>query len=338
VVVRRPARSPHALKALFTRALLLGLILGLIAPVPAHAHAHAQEPRACAFRSWTIGGEWTTTETVHGANESLWRANLRLVQRGEEVAGRLEAPSGQPERAVLGTYRDGVLSITELGVSAAPRAAVEAAPARRWVLSLSSDGRLLSGSWWEDLDNRGRGRSGELFASGEAACAPDGAPTVSAAPEAQGAVPPGAVLDAGPPGCVRWDLTGAWRVDDGREGEAGPQQRQQHWLRLWQQDGRVLGWYEPAAVGVGVGVAPLSGATRWVVDGRLDGRTLRLTHHLGDGATLERLLELSADGLTLVGTHPIQLGPPATERLAGSAACVRSPADAPRGGSIAAAR
>jgi hypothetical protein len=308
--------------------------------------ALAQAVRGCAFERWNVGGDWTTTETVHGANESFWRARLSLVQRGDVVAGRLEAPDGQPEQAVLGRFRNGVLQLEQLASAPQAEAAVQEAPARHWTLSLASDGRFLAGSWWEESRATARAagspgrrvQSGDLFAEGEATCAPAGE-RESGSPEDGGAA---ASRDAGSPsgateqregtpgvtGCGAWDLTGAWAVtEDGGDaaqpaaaatGAAGTGHR----LRLWQQGERVIGWYERSREGAVAGGTEGAGGVVWAVDGVLRGRALRLTHHLGDGATLERQLELSPDGARLTGPFGVQLGPPRAETLVGQAACL----------------
>ncbi len=280
------ARSP-ALAASVILAVLLALGLGPD-PVP----AAAQPGEACAPDERRLTGAWTTTETVDGDNESLWRGTLHLVQRGRQVVGRWEPPGGAPERLVIGSFVDGILRVTQRGMPAIPPAEVKDAPARTWLLAISSDGKLFSGRWSEPA--RGAPvRQGDLFASGEAPC-----------PPAE---------------CPRWDLTGAWETRSvANAPDAAPGWR----LWLWQDGETVLGWYEPrdASDGQAPGGGP---APAWLVGGQLRGRSLRLVLHLGDSATLARLFTVSAAGDTLQADWPLPFGPPEAEVLHGAAQCLR---------------
>lgn len=293
-----------------------------------HTTVWGQVGQSCGPDARLLTGAWTTTETIDGENTSLWRGTLHLVQRGPEVAGRWEPPGGAPERAVLGSFRDGILRVTQRGMPAMPAAEVAGAPPRSWLLSLSSDGKLLSGRWSEQEAGM-PARQGDLFASGEAGCtfpaglstqAPAGAPAL----EDTLAVP----------GCQRWDLSGTWIVagTDSRAGTAGAAVPQGagpagdgDWqFRLWQDGETVLGWYEPrTAVGDGTAHEPRRPA--WVVDGQIRGRVIRLVLHLGDSATLARFLTLSTQGDTLESPWPLPFGPAESETLHGNAHCRELP-------------
>jgi hypothetical protein len=287
-------------------AVMLAALLAL-GQVPAPAAAQAGE--SCAPDERRLTGAWTTTETVDGENESLWRGTLHLVQRGQQVVGRWEPPRGAPERLVIGSFVDGILRVTQRGMPAIPAAEVASAPARTWLLAISSDGKLLSGRWSEPAPGAPV-RQGDLFASGEALCppAPGEAPAAAATPA------PAALL---PAECPRWDLTGAWETRPAGDGPAVSGWR----LWLWQDGDAVLGWYEPrdASDGQAPGGGP---APAWVVDGQLRGRSLRLVLHLGDSATLARLFTVSAAGDTLQVDWPFPFGPPETETLHGAAHCL----------------
>jgi hypothetical protein len=305
----RLGRAVAPALAVLPAALLAALALS-VQPV---SRVKAQEMERCGPGARVLTGAWTTTETTDGENTSLWRGSLRLVHRRMsdrtgEVAGRWEPPGGAPERTVYGTLVDGVLQAAVGGTEAQPAAAVEAAPARTWVLSISSDGTLLTGYWFEA--GRGPGtapRQGHLVASGEASCLRQDA---AAAAEPV----PGAAAE--PVLCPAWDVTGRWEV-------AAPSDDAPPWpawrLRLWQDGEVVLGWYEPGAPPPGMDAAtPFA----WVVDGTLRGRTLLLQHHLGDSAVIARTLVLGAEGTSLTGAWPLPFGPAEQEVLRGQAQCV----------------
>jgi hypothetical protein len=282
--------------------------------------AGAQAPPVCAPAARSVTGHWTTTETVDGENGSFWRGALRLVQRGDRVVGRWEPPGGQPERLVAGSYAKGVLRIAQRGHPALPPAGVEPATSRAWVLTLSSDGAILSGRWTEPADGPAA-RHGDLFGSGEAGC--PATPAAAAAPAASG---PERAAGGAP--CAAWDLSGGWTTA-GPTTAAGP-------ARLWLlQDGAsLLGWYEtgPAAAAPEVDAAGVPGglarvaaapgtAPPWTVDGEVRGTVVRLTLYAGDSLSLSRTLVLAGDGQTLSGAWPPGFGPPETEVLTGHARC-----------------
>jgi hypothetical protein len=302
--------APVLLCALLAALELLGA--GVLHP----RTAAAQSAPACAPGGRSLSGHWTTTETVDGENTSFWRGTLRLAQRGDRVVGRWEPPGGQPERLVAGSFADGVLRVAQRGTPALAPAGVGEAASRSWLLTLSSDGTILSGRWTEPASGPAV-RRGDLFAAGEAACRP--------APAGSGVAQPSASRD-GP--CAGWDLSGDWTTVGATTG-GGP-------ARLWLvQDGPgLLGWYEtgPAAVaprldaaGVPDGLERAAGAQAtapaWTVDGEVRGTVVRLTLYAGDSLTLSRTLLLASDGATLSGPWPPGFGPPETEVLSGRARC-----------------
>jgi hypothetical protein len=294
------------------------LVPGLLGPGP----VGAQDGPFCLPSARRLSGEWTTTETVDAENSSLWRGSLRLLQRGAQVVGRWEPPGGEPERLVAGRFEGGVLRLSQRGSPGLPAAGVAPAPVRTLLLTLSSDGAVLSGRWSER-----EGRGGDLFASGQAGCGDTGGP-------AQG-LPLSTTEEAGPaiPGsCARWDLNGIWEA--GLEPDSGPPAR----LWLLQDGASLIGWYEtgltsvdpaPAAGGLPARLEDVAGAAAtaplWMVDGDVRGAVVRLTQFAGDGLRLPRTLVLDGTGERLSGPWPPGFGPPETEVLAGRATCAVAP-------------
>lgn len=243
-----------------------------------------------ACDSWDLTGEWSLTRTVAGANMSLRGGTLLLVHRDSLVVGRW-APGGGEEENLLaaGSFRQGVLRLDIEGGS----------QPLRLLLQLSSDGTLLKGRW-----NAGRegtftpGQYGELFLAGEAGCR-EGPVEVAPVPGEQAA-------DTAV--CARWDLTGDWEA-----GFAGAPELRGEWrLHLVQSGSSLLGWYERAGD---------PARQRWLVDGRVDGRVVVLTHRYAGGASLERRLVLDVSGTVVRGPWPVQFGLLGDEVLTGQARC-----------------
>jgi hypothetical protein len=278
--------------------LALGGVWGTVAP----AFAAPPGSEDCAPDARRLSGEWTTTETTDGENRSLWRGTLHLVQQRGLIFGRWEPPAGEPQRVVVGTFEHGVLRLVQRGTPGLAGAGVAPARSRSWLLSVSADGRLLTGRWAEPAGGQ-PARQGDLFATGESGCAQV---------PADGGTP--APLPAVPEGCAGWDLSGVWEVGP----PSGPPAEEPAW-RLWLlQDGpALLGWYEAHA-----GTPDVSQA--WVVDGRVEGRLVHLQHHAGDSTTVARTLVLDTGGTTLSGAWPVPFGPPESEVLTGRARCVLS--------------
>ncbi|HEX2516399.1 MAG TPA: hypothetical protein VH257_16960 [Chloroflexota bacterium] len=307
------------------------LALGLLWPGP----VGAQDGPLCLPSARRLSGEWTTTETVDAENSSLWRGSLRLLQRGTQVVGRWEPPGGEPERLVAGRFEGGVLRLSQRGSPGLPVAGVAPAPGRTLLLTLSSDGAVLSGRWSE-REGRGEeggqssrlaGRGGDLFASGQAGCGDTGGPAPGqpfSTPEDAGPAIPGS--------CARWDLNGVWEA--GVEPDSGPPAR----LWLLQDGASLIGWYEtgltsvdpaPAAGSLPARLEDVAGAAAtaplWMVDGDVRGAVVRLTQYAGDGLRLPRTLVLDGTGERLSGPWPPGFGPPETEVLAGRATCAVAP-------------
>ncbi|MGH2351887.1 MAG: hypothetical protein ACRDI2_21550 [Chloroflexota bacterium] len=291
-------------------AALFAILAPAVASVVAAQEA-TQQVASCMPGDRSLTGAWTTTETVDGQNTSLWRGSLQLVQRGGQVVGRWEPPGGAPERVIAGSFARGLLRVTQRSTPDLPAAEVEAAPPRSWTLSLSTDGRLLSGRWTEPAAG-GAARQGDLFATGEAGCGP--------------AAPPPPPSEPAPASCLSWDLSGVWEV------AASPPDAPPWRLWLLQDGETLLGWYEarsPSTASSGATLDDLAAVATtdaprplWVVDGRVRGRLVLLEQHAGDSTTIARTLLLDPEGHTLSGGWPLSFGPPETEVLQGEARCL----------------
>ena len=241
-------------------------------------------PRPCD--AWNLTGSWGASTTRAGENRSLKVTTLRLLQRGHRLVGRWTPAEGR-EVTAEGTVGDGIVRLTFWTLDAP----------RRLILAVANDGSRIGGRWTEAGT-----KGGEFWASGEATCRERPQPPPPIAPGVAGAL------------CAAWDMTGRWDVswpDRGGLAVGPAPQAVSGWVtRLWQNDGQLIGWYEPA-----------SRVTRWPVDGDIRGRRVTLTIRLEDGLRLERTFLLRSDGRAAVGHWPVGLGGVGAELLTGRATC-----------------